>query len=771
MHSQQLFAIPLASLFAASFVLSGDAMIQTGDGHLLACLWLLLLLLWLAFRNASLLRSCAAFIASSAVEEPRAIRKAGKKNEKKRRNLPNLPRDMPAGFPPIPIRWGSVDTVLLLFLLFYLFVSPCSRTGNNLFVTANILGAWLAVAAAWLLFRQILLDRTTIGAFLSILLALAVMQSFLAVWQEYAVHPRLLAEYQRDPEAILQAEGIAVDPLSGERRLFEARLRSATPLGTYLLTNTLGGQLAPVFLLALFFAVKSLRAQHHRLRKTAAFLPALMLLFVLFLTRCRSAFVAISFGLVLSVALSGSAKTTFVKIHGISRGAVRLFSWKAAAGILLCLILVSGCLFFMLGTQSGGSFLDGAKRSLGFRLEYWQASMRLIADHPLTGCGIGNFQQAYLRYKLPTASEEILDPHNFLIEITACGGIPAIMLFLCFLGIVFHRCVRPAPPVSDAVEPPGEAIQSPDRQLYGRFFAFQMAGAFFGVLFCVGVSMSYRVAIPPETMLIALPAFLLVYWLDPANVREGIPMRISPAMTGILLSTLLVHLLAAGGISYENTSVAIFLLAAILVNQTATPGMLPPRRIQPLAFLAAALLCFVYVTLFLPLPAAWNRFDASKLPDAPAAQIERLEKGMRGLYFVPYEFRLALVRARLLQWTSSRDEADRVALETEIERTARVAFDAPTVLVPLAGALEQIDSVMPDPKRRDTILALYDRAARLYPNQAKMHAPFAFALRKYGKPDEAADERDKAIALDDIMPHGDQKLPKPVRDELDRWNP
>ena len=68
-------------------------------------------------------------------------------------------------------------------------------------------------------------------------------------------------------------------------------------------------------------------------------------------------------------------------------------------------------------------------------LQYWQSSLRMIADHPWLGCGPGNFQDAYTQYKLPEASEEIADPHNFLLEIWATAGTPAALALSGRVGL------------------------------------------------------------------------------------------------------------------------------------------------------------------------------------------------------------------------------------------------------------------------------------------------------------------------------------------------
>ena len=59
--------------------------------------------------------------------------------------------------------------------------------------------------------------------------------------------------------------------------------------------------------------------------------------------------------------------------------------------------------------------LQGATTSLKFRGDYWQASWAMIRDHWAWGVGPENFGRYYLQYKLPTAPEEIHDPHNVIV--------------------------------------------------------------------------------------------------------------------------------------------------------------------------------------------------------------------------------------------------------------------------------------------------------------------------------------------------------------------
>ena len=71
------------------------------------------------------------------------------------------------------------------------------------------------------------------------------------------------------------------------------------------------------------------------------------------------------------------------------------------------------------------------------------STWHMIRDYPWSGCGPGNFQGSYTRYKLPEASEVVADPHNFLMEIWSTAGTPAMLAFLAILGCVAWNCCGP----------------------------------------------------------------------------------------------------------------------------------------------------------------------------------------------------------------------------------------------------------------------------------------------------------------------------------------
>jgi len=76
-----------------------------------------------------------------------------------------------------------------------------------------------------------------------------------------------------------------------------------------------------------------------------------------------------------------------------------------------------------------------------FRIKLWQATVNMIADHPLTGVGLDNFLYAYrTRYVLPEASYELnlSHPHNVLLDFWTRLGLGGVAVLL-WLVVVFFR--------------------------------------------------------------------------------------------------------------------------------------------------------------------------------------------------------------------------------------------------------------------------------------------------------------------------------------------
>ena len=110
------------------------------------------------------------------------------------------------------------------------------------------------------------------------------------------------------------------------------------------------------------------------------------------------------------------------------------------------------------GLQKGR--LPGGNSML-VRGQYWTATAQMIADHPLTGVGGGNFGTHYPRYKLPESLETIQDPHNFVLSVLAQYGPLGLLGFLLAIGwpIVRDRYrLRASPPQTDPDTKPASPL-------------------------------------------------------------------------------------------------------------------------------------------------------------------------------------------------------------------------------------------------------------------------------------------------------------------------
>ncbi len=70
--------------------------------------------------------------------------------------------------------------------------------------------------------------------------------------------------------------------------------------------------------------------------------------------------------------------------------------------------------------------VQGAILSLRYRLDYWQATAEVLRRWGLAGVGLENFGLYYTEFKLPTAPEEIRDPHNLILSVWSNLGVAGL---------------------------------------------------------------------------------------------------------------------------------------------------------------------------------------------------------------------------------------------------------------------------------------------------------------------------------------------------------
>lgn len=338
-----------------------------------------------------------------------------------------------AGWQILPLSNKSrVPLILLVLAIVSLLVSSCAAT-----LRADGRSAWnwfwhiislpmLAMLTARFTWRPALAR-----ALWHMLIMCAVFQSTFALHQYFISMPAYRAEYLRDPDAALLKADLVAPPGSEIRMQYESRLLgSYEPIGTFALTNTLAVLLSGV-LVGLASIVIARRENTQLVSLWSARVIALLIVCAWLLTKSRSGYLGVGLVTIVALAMDRLHKSKAVaSSEGNERSKASSMRWVGMAlGLLLLIGLVVGL------WSSDRLVLSEAPKSILYRLEYWQASAKMILDYPLTGVGFGNFQPYYAAYKLPAASEVIADPHNWLIDLAVNGSLP--FLFATVLGLVW----------------------------------------------------------------------------------------------------------------------------------------------------------------------------------------------------------------------------------------------------------------------------------------------------------------------------------------------
>lgn len=310
---------------------------------------------------------------------------------------------------------------------------------NSVMIVAPVLMAVLLV--------QILDSFSKIKLVLVVVASLGVVNAFQSAEQLFVSNQELIDEYKKSPQTMLEQLGIQSG--SYEQMLFEHRLYSKGVRGFFTTGNSAGSfSLLAVFAAAALFIEKLKLAAGRRSgangtagRLIACGLVVAVILFGLVITKSKG---AIGSGLIAAAMFAGYLLFgDWLRAH---RKAVSIFC--------LLLVLAGGCTVVFYGLTYDR--LPGG-RSMTFRWQYWQASVKMYADHYLTGVGPGNFNHFYPRYKPAVALETVSDPHNFLLSILTQYGPLGLAGFLALVFVPLRRTVfpgiTPIPSESDYSEP------------------------------------------------------------------------------------------------------------------------------------------------------------------------------------------------------------------------------------------------------------------------------------------------------------------------------
>src|SRR5262245_12426949 len=602
------------------------------------------------------------------------------------------------------------------------------------------------------LFRQTVRTAEQARSLVTAMLWLATLLASLGLYQYFYGMPRQRKEYERDPIKVLQENGIATDEDSSQRKHFEDRLRSVEPLSTFALTNSLAGVLGPWLVGTLGIALANFWNVQQRRTLTALLVGAGLMASCLVLTKSRTAYLAVAAGLVLIGMYGRSAKRGW-------RLDWRIPTALAGAAIVIGLVAV-----YFGGLDA--KVLSEAPKSLLYRVEYWQATARVIAKYPIFGCGPGNFQEVYAAYKLPQASEMVADPHNFLLEMWATAGTPAVILlvglllaFAVDLSVAVHSGRQTEEPTDEAPVAPAKWI------VFG--------GAAIGLLIAPAVAtalgytlehVSQRVPLP-VVWLLGFPLLAAVSWSLKTWIARG---ELPLAAAIIPQVVLLINLLAAGALVFPAVIATLLVLTPVALQTAGQPSsefsfgplLLSRRAITVLAASAVAVVLACLYTEYYPvlngllaLADAVYRLESRQYREAlPKALVAAKADGLS-----PEPWRL-LSEMRLGQWEATGADKDwetfLATAETysKLEPRHHVAWFTRGTWFLTAWKKSQ------RPKDIDQALAAYRNAVERYPNWATYHAQLAWTLHLAGDDNAARTEAQQAYDLDQKMPHQEQKL-------------
>lgn len=103
--------------------------------------------------------------------------------------------------------------------------------------------------------------------------------------------------------------------------------------------------------------------------------------------------------------------------------------------IILVIIILTGS-FILINRAERLIDLTNPQNSITQRLNYGQATVRIIKDFPITGVGLGNFGKVYFRYKTPNALDSNFS-HNSFLQIWAESGMLGIAVFFWIIFLFF----------------------------------------------------------------------------------------------------------------------------------------------------------------------------------------------------------------------------------------------------------------------------------------------------------------------------------------------
>ncbi|TVP97483.1 MAG: O-antigen ligase domain-containing protein [Planctomycetaceae bacterium] len=495
---------------------------------------------------------------------------------------------------------------------------------SNLRAAVNEWWWWVAAAAALSAARRCSASPATSAIWMKLIAAVGVGTAVYG-WHQWSIgHPALLAEFDRDPAALLRAAGIEAEEGSSLWITFRNRLLDGGLTGPFALANSMAAALvgASVVLVGLLGRDWGRLAPGQRV----IWLVAIALVVgMLAASRSRSA--------VASVGLIGLAWVLHTVLWDWGWGRSRRGRWLVTLAALVAGIgSIGGAMAaWRLGAQT--EWISQAPASVEVRLRYWIASWRMLGDHPWWGVGPGQFKARYEAYRAAESTEQIADPHNWFWQTVTTGGWPAGLMVVAMGVALVARTVWRQRALTHDEMPTVEETGSADLPAGGESVRAVHVGATVGVAVAGLFGWLLGFWPSPDAGLVATlggVAFYVFAARQPAPEEHG-GTGYHPAaepyrrLAGWAVAAMAVNLLFAGGLTVPGVALPLWVLVGIQIGWPAGAG-------KPAATAADA-----------GLAAAVGLADAENRTQARAVQFARLAAGSIGLVLITAWHRTGLL--------------------------------------------------------------------------------------------------------------------------------
>ncbi len=697
-------------------------------------------------------------------------------------------------------RWSWTDLAVLLLMVL---VAASSLHAIDRRPAINLAWEWMAMGFVYLLLRNLPRTREESSILAGALVIVAIVVSTYGLYQVGVELKPLRDAYRRNPQALLQF--LKIEPGTPGQAQFENRLMQLTePMLTFALANSLAGFIVGPLVMLLAVGIFNLvRGDVPRSRWSvlAMAAPATAILLVcLMLTKSRSAWLGLLAGMIVVAWQSRRLIST------------RVMLGTGLAGLVVVAVLIAAGLATR---QLDRQVLTQSELSMRYRFEYWQGAWNVITGGKVnpwqalksrpfwSGTGPANFRSYYLRYKLPQASEEVFDPHNFILEVWATAGFGSFAALLAALGLGLWNVLGPPSRSSTEADldraltrksrdrhrsvpstaAPKRVDEDPDAPPLGTTWLVASAFGGWGLVIALGMLNPFEKDLYVRWLLLGITWVAAAFLILPLWRRVPIP----PMALGAAIVAVAVNLLAAGGIGIPTVALGLWATLALGLNlrDDRQSGRLREFESRVPSFVLLTIWASV-LGLFLGAVLPFWRSEAAIAEAELAIQqrdFERAEDAYkRAIAEDHYSVRPWLGYANLQQhvWESRGSKPEDFRWKQNLlllEEAVKLPRNPNSWSLHIQRAdkiraiLQRVGEQIPhieDLKYRGEIVKETRIASLLYPSNAALHARLAESSAEISMFGDALKEAEEALRLDDLMkPHPDKRLPPAIRDRLE----